>query len=196
MASDAVLIAGVRLSSGRKPVTFAALNDRPEIVILAEWEVSEVINCIMEYEHVVLAIHFPTTKAGREVSHGFLEKISEAGFKHFSTKDNPRLWIESNADRCFGVYQSNLFPSRTLEGRLQRGLILYEEGVQIEDPMDFFEEITRHKLLQGVLPTENIYSSRQLDALIMAYVAWLAGNPAEKVIVRNQFMLPKITEND
>jgi hypothetical protein len=34
-------------------------------------------------------------------------------------------------------------PRRTLEGRLQRSAILYEQGLQIRDPVEIFEEITR-----------------------------------------------------
>ncbi len=56
--------------------------------------------------------------------------------------------------------------------------------------MEFFEEITRHKLLQGVLPSEYIHSSRQLDALMMAYISWMAGNPSEKLVSRENLILP------
>jgi len=83
-----------------------------------------------------------------------------------------------------------VFSRQSLEGRLQRGLILYDEGLRIPEPMEFFEEITRHKLLQGVLPSEYIYSPRQLDALMMAYVSWMAGNPSEKLVSRDNLSLP------
>ena len=42
--------------------------------------------------------------------------------------------------------------------------------------MDFFEEITRHKLIQGTLPLENLYSTKELDALAASYVAWMLVN--------------------
>ncbi len=190
MAPDAVLFVGVRISSGRKPATFAALNDRLEVAMLAQWEFSEVINCLLSYEHVQLAIHTSNTLAGRELFQNFLERIVEAGFKHYSTKEGQHIWIESNADECYRVFQPNLFSRQSLEGRLQRGLILYDEGLQIPDPMEFFEEITRHKLLQGVLPGEYIYAPRQLDALMMAYVAWMSGKPSQKLVSRDNLILP------
>ena len=190
MGPDAVLFAGVRITSGRKPVTFAALNDRLEIVLLAQWEFSEVIQCLLGYEHVQLTIHSSNTLAGREFFQDFQGRIVEAGFRHYSTKEGQHMWIESNADECFRVFQPHLFPRQSVEGRLQRALILYDEGLQIPDPMDFFEEITRHKLLQGVLPAENIYSSRQLDAMIMAYVSWMAGNPSQRLVSRDNLILP------
>jgi hypothetical protein len=190
MAADAVLFAGVRISSGRKPVSFAALNDRLEVILLKQWEFSDVIQCLMEYEHVQIALHSPTTRTGRELFEGFREIIKEAGFKYYSTQEGQHLWIESNADQCYRVFQPSLFPRQSLEGRIQRALILYDEGLQLPDPMDFFEEITRHKLLQGMLPTENLYSSTQLDALVMAYVAWMAGNPSERLVSRDSLILP------
>ncbi len=190
MGSETVLFAGVRISSGRKPITFAALNDRLEISLLEQWEFSEVIQCLLGYEHVQLAIHSSNTIAGREIFQNFLERIVESGFKHYSAKEGQHIWLESHGDVCYRVFQANLFSRQTLEGRLQRGLILYDEGLQIPDPMEFFEEITRHKLLQGVLPAEYIYSSRQLDALMMAYVSWMAANPSEKLISRDNLILP------
>jgi hypothetical protein len=66
------------------------------------------------------------------------------------------------------------FPKYSLEGRLQRQLVLYEHKVKIPDPMRFFEEITKHKLLRGVLPTEELYLPGELDALAGAYTAWQA----------------------
>jgi hypothetical protein len=70
---------------------------------------------------------------------------------------------------------------------LQRELILYEHRVGIKDPMDFFEEITRHKLMLGILPMELVHLPEQLDALAAAYTAWLASNkPAEVTRVGNK----------
>jgi hypothetical protein len=196
MASDAVLFAGVHISSGRKPVTFAAVDQGLNVTTLSQLEISRVIDCLKENESVQLAIDLPGSKTGRELYQNFQEKLGEAGFQPFSTKEGSRLWAESNADECYLSFQPALFSRRTLEGRLQRALILYEEGLQIDDPMDFFEEITRHKLLQGKLPAENIYSSRELDALVMAYLAWMAGKSTEKVVLRDQTLLPKVVQPD
>ncbi len=75
----------------------------------------------------------------------------------------------------------------TLEGRIQRELLLYELGFRIGDPMVFFEEITRHKLLHGLLPFELVYSPAQLDAMAAAYTAWHAvQKPVEIIQVGHQ----------
>jgi len=67
-------------------------------------------------------------------------------------------------------------------GRLQRQAILYGEGLRIRDPMIFFEEITRYKLKQGILPLDQIYAANQLDSLLAAYTAWLVSEKPNEVI--------------
>jgi len=196
MTSDAVFIAGVSISSGRKPITFAALDNELNIVMLTSWEIADLITCVKNYDQVRLAIDSSPTKTTHENYTQLLNEIGLVDFQEFSQKNSQHLWISSNADKSFKVFQPRLFLRQTLVGRLQRALILYDEGLQMEDPMDFFEEITRHKILQGNLLTENIYSSRQLDALVMAYVAWLTVSPSERVVMKGQFMLPKLSENE
>ena len=65
-------------------------------------------------------------------------------------------------------------PKHTLEGRLQRQLVLFDLGLDVPDPMDFFEEITRYKLRKGQLSLDMLYSASELDALVAAYCAWVA----------------------
>ena len=45
-------------------------------------------------------------------------------------------------------------PAGTLEGRIQRQLALQDQGLNVPDAMDFFEEITRYRLLKSILPTK------------------------------------------
>lgn len=75
------------------------------------------------------------------------------------------------------------FQKGTLEGRVQRQLVLYEARLDVSNPMEFFEEITRHRLLKGQLPAQSLYSAGELDALVAAYTAWLAAFHPEKVEV-------------
>ena len=70
---------------------------------------------------------------------------------------------------------------------MQRELLLYELGLRIQDPMIFFEEITRHKLMNGLLPFELVYSPAQLDAMVAAYTAWqITQKPAEIIRLGHQ----------
>ncbi len=103
--------------------------------------------------------------------------------------DNASLqWLETHPHASFCALLGKLpLPKPTLEGRLQRQLVLYEQDMGIRDPMEFFEEITRHRLLKGVLPTEYVYTSEELDALAAAFTAFTAANqPREVIRVGNQ----------
>jgi hypothetical protein len=74
-------------------------------------------------------------------------------------------------------------------------LILYDRKVKVPDPMRFFEEITRFRLLNGILPEEGLYSAEELDALVAAYTAWQAAlNPEQVTLLgdpqEGQIVLP------
>lgn len=87
------------------------------------------------------------------------------------------------------------FDKHSLEGRLQRQLVLYEKEIEVTDPLRFFEEVTRYKLLHGILPLDDIYSPVELDAMAAAYTAWLAANHPDQVTLvgdptEGQIVLP------
>jgi hypothetical protein len=87
------------------------------------------------------------------------------------------------------------FPKNSFEGRLQRQLTLYRNGLNIADPMRIFEEITRHRLMTGVLPLEGLFTTPQLDALGAAYTAWVAAIQPDQVTLlgsseEGQIVLP------
>lgn len=107
--------------------------------------------------------------------------LGARGFKAFPVADASHVYLETHPHAAFTVLLGCLpLPKPTLEGRLQRALLLFERGVRIHDPMSFLEEITRHRLLHGVLPTDLLLSPQHLDALVAAYVAWVASHrPAE-----------------
>jgi hypothetical protein len=112
----------------------------------------------------------------------FYRRIVALGFQPYPTPHIPYQWLETHPHACFCVLLGqNPFPRASMEGRLQRQLALYEQGLDIRDPMDFFEEITRHKLMRGLLPLEQIYSCEELDAMAAAYVAYTAGRHPEKI---------------
>lgn len=90
--------------------------------------------------------------------------------------------MEAYPHACYTVLLGRVpFPKHSLEGRIQRQLILYETKLDVPDPMRVFEEITHHRLLQGILPLEDLYTVAELDALVSAYTAWLAANQPDQV---------------
>ena len=102
-------------------------------------------------------------------------RLSKLGFKPYPDELAAHQWLETHPHACFCVLLGRSpLPKPALEGRIQRALALFERGVRIKDPMTFFEEITRHRLLNGILPSELMYLPEQLDALAAAYTAWLA----------------------
>ena len=78
---------------------------------------------------------------------------------------------------------------------MQRQLALHDQKVRVSDPMDFFEEITRFRLLHGILPLNELHTAGELDALIAAYTAWKAATQPEGVLLlgdaeEGQVLLP------
>lgn len=134
--------------------------------------------------------------AWMQVGFAFYRKLTEMGFKPHGTEDATHQWLETHPHACFcALLEQAPFPKPTLEGRLQRQLKLFDKNLRIKDPMDFFEEITRFKLVKGILPTEMLYSPDQLDVLAAAYTAWLATHRPEEVIglgdkTEGQIILP------
>ena len=118
----------------------------------------------------------------------FHAKLDGMGFKLHPAENASLQWLETHPHAAFCALLGKLpLPKPTLEGRLQRQLVLYEQDMGIRDPMEFFEEITRHRLLKGVLPTEYVYTSEELDALAAAFTAYTAANhPGQVIRVGNQ----------
>jgi hypothetical protein len=115
-------------------------------------------------------------------------RLAGIGFQPFSADRAPLQFLETHPHAAYCALLGRLpLPKPTLEGRLQRQAALYEQGVVLKDPMGFFEEVTRHKLLLGLLPEGLIYAPEELDALMAASVAYLAGrSPQELTLVGDQ----------
>jgi hypothetical protein len=191
MPSDHITFVGVELSSGRKPVIFVALDNDLNIQLLENWGITEALSCLKEYGNIWLCINLHSLQREEELYTEFKRKVGQLGFKSHSKMGDTKLWLETNAQDCFhALIGQNPMPRRTLEGRLQRSAILYEQGLQIPDPVEIFEEITRYKMAQGILPLDKIYSSKELDALVAAYVAWLAANSPAQIVAQGDFVLP------
>ena len=108
---------------------------------------------------------------------GFLlhSRLEGLGYKTYPTSGNHHQSLEVYPHASFATMLDGLpFPKHSLEGRIQRQLVLYEQDINVPDPMRFFEEITRHRLLHGILPDDDLHSPGELDALVAAYTAWLA----------------------
>jgi len=102
--------------------------------------------------------------------------LPEAGYHPYNPEQPlQRTYMEVIPETCFVAWlDGKILPANTLHGRMQRQMVLYEQGLKVADPMTYFEEITRYRILQGILPKDIIYPSNALTALTAAYMAWLA----------------------
>jgi predicted nuclease with RNAse H fold len=134
--------------------------------------------------------------AWMQLGFALYQKLSDLEFKSLGAEGADRHVFETHPYACFCVLAESIpFPKPTMEGRLQRQSILFDKGLRIKDAMEFFEEITRFKLMKGILPTDKLYSPEQLDVLVAAYTAWVVANrPGEIANVgdksEGQILLP------
>ena len=120
--------------------------------------------------------------------------LEEMGFEDYPAKEKGRTILEVYPHGAYTVLLDRIpFLKKTLEGRLQRQLLLHSLSIAVPDPMSIFEEITRHKVLNGDLPLDGLFSLEELEALMAAYLAWktatepeqisLVGDPSEGQII-------------
>ncbi|MEE9513177.1 MAG: DUF429 domain-containing protein [Anaerolineales bacterium] len=150
-----------------------------------QWRVSE-------YELRRRNIRVYNTPSDEESAHAWVRtgieifrRLRLMGFREFRADDKtrPRVMVEARSHAGFTVLlEHRPFLKQTLEGRMQRQLQLYLEGLDIPNPMHSLEEITRHHLLTGNLPLENLYDHEQLDAMMAAYTGYMAAMKPEEVI--------------
>jgi hypothetical protein len=108
-------------------------------------------------------------------------RLESLGYQAYPAENASLQWMEvyPHASFCALLGLSPL-SKNSFEGRVQRQLVLYEEGLDVPDPMRLFEEITGHHLLQGILPLDDLHTPGELDALVAAYTAWMAAMHPEK----------------
>ena len=121
-------------------------------------------------------------------------RLEKLGYRDYPAGDYKKQLLEVYPHAAFTVLLKRIpYLKKTLEGRLQRQLLLHSLSVDVPDPMRVFEEITRYKIIQGQIPLDGLYSVEELEAIIAAYLAWkvasepdeitLVGDPKEGAIV-------------
>ena len=145
-----------------------------------------------EFELLRAGMDIPETPASADkslpwVRRGFtlVERLESFGYKPFPSELDEgtpnRQWIETNADAAFWSLLGVIpLTSGTLEGRIQRQLTLADEELDVPNAMDFFEEVTRFKILKSTLPTRNIFPQAEINAWMAAHTAWLAAHSPKR----------------
>ncbi|RLD08279.1 MAG: hypothetical protein DRI56_05655 [Chloroflexota bacterium] len=161
------------------------------------WENFRVAEYLL-YQHNIRIPHtsaeIEKCPAWMKVGFELYRRLEKFGYQTFPQKENPQQFLEVYPYASYAALLGILpFKKKTLEGRLQRQVLLHTKAIEVPNAMRIFEEITRHKILQGILPLDSLYSAEELDALVAAYTAWLAattpkqimqiGNPQEGQIV-------------
>jgi hypothetical protein len=144
---------------------------------------------VAEFEILQRGVKIYRTPSQEEKAKGWMkvgfavyQGLKGIGFRPFDEKSEGQQWVEAPSETCYWLWLAgNVMAADTLEGRIQRQLSLYELGMDIPDPMRFFEEITRYRLLKGILVEEGLYTSAELQALAGAYIAWATINRPEEV---------------
>jgi len=144
---------------------------------------------LVEYQLRQRNITMPQTRSDGQdcpmwmrMSFKLFHRLVALDYQVFPQEKATRQCMEVYPHACYTTLLGNIpFPKHTLEGRLQRQLILYQQKLDIPDPMRLFEEITRHRLLQGILPLEDLLLSEELDSLVAAYTAWVATSHPEQI---------------
>lgn len=109
-------------------------------------------------------------------------RLEGLGYHPCPAEGQDRQLLEVYPHASFSALLERIpFPKHTLEGRIQRQLVLRDQRVEVPDAMEFFEEITRFKLLKGILPNENLYQPGELDALVAAFTAWAIATHPERI---------------
>jgi len=119
--------------------------------------------------------HFEECSPALQRALRFTSNLAAQGFQRWPAPGAERQLMEVHPESAYAqLLGAKLNPAKSLEGRIQRQLLLQEEHLNVRDPMIFFEEITRHKMLIGQMPEGILVSPAELNALIAAYTAWSA----------------------
>ena len=111
-------------------------------------------------------------------------RLTALGFAFFHVGGPPpeRMMMEVHPHACFGVLLGHRpLLKANLEGRLQRQMVLYLEGLDLRNPVHTLEEITRQHLLSGALALDGLHNHDELDALAAAYTAYLVHQKPSRV---------------
>ncbi len=111
------------------------------------------------------------------------EELDKLGYQIYPNLVAEKQFLECQGEAAFwNLLGHPPLKEGTLEGCLQRQVVLFLAGLPVPDAMCFFEEITRHRLLNNQLPLDFIYSASELNALIASYTAFLCGTQPDKII--------------
>jgi hypothetical protein len=144
---------------------------------------------VVEYQMRQMNIQTPRTPADPLAGQGWMrmgfevfQRLGNLGYRLYPLGDQNLKMLEVYPHACYCAWLERVpLPKHSLEGRLQRQVVLHGLGVEVPDAMRFVKELTRQRLLDGALPIEHLHHPAELDALAAAQTAWMAANQAEMI---------------
>lgn len=180
------------------------LNLDPEGTTWAQWRL-----CEYELKHRNIRLHNTPDRpkdAPMWMQNGFklYQRMREMGFTSYDRErsDGSLIVLETQPHASYTVLlERRPFLKRTLEGRLQRQLVLHLEGIGVTNPDEILKGIHREHLLRSRLPLDGLQTSAELDTLVNAYTAYLAiSNPERTTLVgdkkEGQITIPSMQLKD
>lgn len=235
MASTNTVFIGIDPTAGRRPLTWAVLDDRLRLVAPpGHGPLTEALAAVAAYPAAVVAVDAPfgpnhglmadptvrtrlglppagarwrnckvaeyelrrrnlrlyltpdahTAPAGWvQLGYTLYGALGAVGFEAFAPASGAaRQMLEVFPHAGYAVLLGRRpLPKHTLEGRLQRQVVLADEGVAVPDPLEALEELTRQHLREGALNFPGLFTHDELDALVAAYTAYLAAREPERL---------------
>ena len=110
------------------------------------------------------------------------QRLERMGYHPFPARKHALQWLEvyPHASFCTLLGRAPL-PKHTLEGRVQRQLVLQRNKVSLPDPVELVRGVSARLLLEGAWPPDELYSQGELDALVAAFTAWQAANHPDQI---------------
>src|SRR4030042_3577741 len=91
------------------------------------------------------------------------QRLERMGYQPYPAQESALQWLEVYPHPSFCCLPGRApLPKNTLEGRIQRQLVLHQQNIDLPDPMDMLKGITPQRLLEGAWPLEKLYSQGEL----------------------------------
>lgn len=113
-----------------------------------------------------------------------VEALRQLGFVNYRPGifDSARQLLETHTESAYTVCLGHLpRPKSHLLGQLQRQMVLYDVGLDVQNPLRLFDEISRQQVLLGKWHLQEILPVEQMDAHMAAYTALLAMEKSEQL---------------
>jgi predicted RNase H-like nuclease len=109
-------------------------------------------------------------------------RLEQMGYQAYPAQGSALQWLEVYPHASYCTLLGRVpRPKNTLEGRIQRQLVLHRQKINLPDPMDLIKGITPERLLEGAWPSNKLYNQGELDALVAAFTAWQAANHPRQI---------------